>query len=151
MRNDFGAPYVLKRFGQYYMFLSQQGESTQLGLLRAASPLGPWSPASDEPIMFSGAMHHDTVDNNFDTRFEVTGVRNFGPCSVFEGPDNRDWICSHYWISSGDGHDGSYNTPMTPKQMRAVSLPLLGIEPLGFLDGMYRVDGPTSTEQYVMW
>jgi beta-xylosidase len=144
-------PFVIKRGGMYYLFFSAWTRGYEVGVLSAASPLGPWElmPASPifgsrkrryrQPQMEAGGYAHLEFDDTPDPFVET------GHCAIFEGPDGRDWICCHYFR---EGTEPILSGPVIEYRDTA---PQLGIEPLQFRNGAFAVDGPTWTEQVVQW
>jgi beta-xylosidase len=142
-------PFVLKRDGHYFMFFSAWTRGYEIGLLRATAPLGPWELIRREPLlsvrkrsyrekqMLEGGYAHLTFEDTLDPFVEV------GHCAVFEGPDGKDWLCSHYFL------EGRNPIPTSPIPEYYDSKPQLGIEPLHYADGEFRVNGPTWTKQSV--
>ncbi len=68
-----------------------------------------------------------------------------GHNAVFEGPDGKDWICCHYWLQ------GKTIVAFDHLPLYAETREQLGIEPLHFENGKWSVNGPTWTEQKVIW
>ena len=141
--------FVLKRDGIYFMFFSAWTRGYEIGVLRARTPLGPWTLVDREPIFGTrkrryrqkqmqegGYAHLQFADTN-DPFVEV------GHNAVFEGPDGKDWICCHYFL------EGKQPIPDSPIPEYRDTAPQLGIEPLHFSDGKFSVTGPTWTEQIV--
>ena len=62
-----------------------------------------------------------------------------GHNAIFEGPDGQLWSSCHYFFDQ--------RTPLADWQ----KVPQLGIEPLRFRNGIFAIDGPTSTEQTVRY
>ena len=141
MRGGIEGPFVIRRHGCYWMFFSAWTRGYEVGVLRAATPLGPWTLHPREPIfgtrkrqyrqqqMEDGGYAHLVFDDTLDPFAEV------GHGAVFEGPDGGDWLCCHY----------------LPEQAKAFTdgVPQVGVEPMDFVDGTWRVPGPTWTEQVV--
>jgi beta-xylosidase len=144
-------PFVIKRGGMYYMFFSAWTRGYEVGVMSAASPLGPWELMPASPIfgsrkrryrqqqMEAGGYAHLPFDDTPDPFVET------GHCAIFEGPDGRDWICCHYFL---EGADPILSGPVIEYRD---TTPQLGIEPLHFRNGTFVVDGPTWTEQVVQW
>jgi xylan 1,4-beta-xylosidase len=144
-------PFVIKRDGIYYLFFSAWTRGYEIGILRADTPLGPWTLLSDLPVfgtrkrrfrqqqMAEGGYAHVTFEDTDDPFVET------GHGAIFEGPDGKDWLCCHYFLEGttivGDGVLIEY----------AETSPQLGIEPLHFHDGSFFIHGPTWTEQVVLW
>jgi xylan 1,4-beta-xylosidase len=151
MAGGIEGPYVIKRHGFYWMFFSAWTRGYEIGVLKASSPLGPWELASREPIL--GTRKHEVRDplaksEGYDfVKYEDTKdpYVEVGHNGIFEGPDGKDWICCHYWLRGekviANPHVPIYNN--TSEQ--------LGIEPLLFENGVFKVNGPTWTEQVVTW
>ena len=142
-------PFVINRKGMYYMFFSAWTRGYEIGVLKAPSPLGPWTLMSNSPIMGTrkrrfkqklaeeGGYAHLVYDDTPDPYVET------GHCAIFEGPDGRDWLCCHYFLEGSKVDDGKsileyYDT-----------MPHLGFEPLQFRNGFFYVNGPTWTKQSV--
>jgi xylan 1,4-beta-xylosidase len=144
-------PFVIKRFGNYYMFFSAWTRGYEIGVLSASSPLGPWQQMPGNPIfgsrkrryrepqMKAGRYAHITFEDTADPYVET------GHCAIFEGPDAKDWLCCHYFL------EGSRPILSSPVIEYEDTQPQLGIEPLHFRNGRFAINGPTSTEQIVQW
>ena len=140
------APYVIKRYGFYWMFFSSYTRGYEIGVLKASSPLGPWTLSPREPIL--GTLKDEMAtkrDGRAIVKFEDSNDPFFqvGHNGIFEGPDGKDWICCHYWLKGEKVISGSRPIYKTYEQ--------LGIEPLHFENGVFKVNGPTWTEQVVTW
>ena len=139
-------PFVLKRDGIYFMFFSAWTRGYEIGVMRAPTPLGPWTLGEREPIfgtrkrtyrekqMQEGGYASLKFEDTHDPYVEV------GHNAVFEGPDGKDWLCCHYFIEGKQPVSGS----LIPEYHDTA--PQLGIEPLRFADGKFSVFGPTWTE-----
>lgn len=126
--------FVIKRAGVYYMFYSSWTRGYEVGYMTADHPLGPWTPYEGNPIY--GAQDPDRckeegVEFTGDTNSPYYGV---GHCTIFTGPDGRDWICAHHHMK-GCGHKGSDIH--------------LGFDPIWFENGVIKTNGPTYTEQVI--
>ncbi len=144
-------PFVIKREGEYFMFFSAWTRGYEIGVLKASSPLGPWTLTPNSPICGTrkrrfrqkqaeaGGYAHLVYEDTPDPYVEA------GHCAVFEGPDGRDWLSFHYLL---EGHE-----PDTSKDIMEFhdTAPQLGIEPLEFRNGRFYVNGPTWTEQTIRW
>ena len=144
-------PFVIKRHGAYWMFFSAWTRGYEIGVLRAPSPLGPWELTANSPIFGTRKRRyrqlqaerdgyaHLVYDDTPDPFVEV------GHNAVFTGPDGRDWLCCHYFP------EGKTVIATEPVLQYADSHEQLGIEPLEFREGQWRVNGPTWTPQQVCW
>jgi len=135
-------PFVIKRDGTYFMFFSTWTRGYELGLLKAANPLGPWELASQQPIFgtrkrnyrpelakeggYSNLQYIDTNDPYCET----------GHNSIFEGPDGKLWSSCHYMLCE-------------QKPEFVAFLPQMGYEPLQYKDGCFFINGPTWTKQTI--
>ncbi|MBC8096279.1 MAG: family 43 glycosylhydrolase [Akkermansiaceae bacterium] len=142
-------PYVLKREGTYFMFFSAWTRGYEIGVLRAPTPLGPWTLVNREPIFGTRKRRYREAQMQKDgyahLKFEDTAdpYVEVGHNAVFEGPDGRDWICCHYFLEGKQPVTGS------PVPEYLDSQPQLGIEPLHYSKGQFSIVGPTWTEQAV--
>jgi len=151
MAGGIEGPYVIKRYDSYWMFFSSWTRGYEIGVLKASSPLGPWKLSSREPIL--GTRKHENRDalakyDGYDfVKYEDTKdpYVEVGHNGIFEGPDGKDWICCLYWLRGekviANPHVPIYNN--TSEQ--------LGFEPLLYENGIFKVNGPTWTEQIVTW
>jgi beta-xylosidase len=144
-------PFVIRRQDTYFMLFSSWTRGYEVGVLTAATPLGPWRLSANSPIMSTrkrryrqkqmqeGGYDHlqfaDTVDPFVET----------GHCAVFEGLDGRDWLCCHYFPEGRQPIDDG------PVREYKDTQPQLGIEPLRIENGLVIVNGPTWTEQVIEW
>jgi xylan 1,4-beta-xylosidase len=149
MAGGIEGPFVTRREGIYYMFFSTWTRGYEVGLLKAASPLGPWELASPEPIFgtrkkgyrpelaasggYADLKYRDTQDPYCET----------GHNALFEGPDGRIWSSCHYLM------DEKRPYPYCPDLRDWERTPQLGIEPVTFENGLFHIQGPTWTEQVV--
>lgn len=144
-------PYVIKRHGFYWMFFSSYTRGYEIGVLKAGSPLGPWHLSPREPIL--GTRKHEVRDplaksEGYDfVKYEDSKdpYVEVGHNGVFEGPDGKDWICCLYWLR-GDKVIANPHVPIYNNTSEQ-----LGIEPLHYEKGIWKVNGPTWTEQVVTW
>jgi xylan 1,4-beta-xylosidase len=143
------APFVIKRDGTYFMFFSTWTRGYEVGLLKSKSPLGPWEPASNEPIFgtrkkgyrpelaigggYAGLKFQDTEDPYCET----------GHNALFIGPDGNLWSSCHYLMYDKRPY------PYCPDLQPWEKTPQMGIEPVCYKDGMFCIKGPTWTEQIV--
>ncbi len=131
------------------MFFSTWTRGYEVGLLRAKTPLGPWELASPEPIFGTRKRRHrekQMRDGGYaDLQFDDTPdpYVEVGHNAVFTGPDGKDWICCHYFL------EGKRRVADSPQPEYYDSTPQLGIEPLHYTNGTFRVAGPTWTEQVI--
>jgi len=144
-------PFVIRRYGAYWMFFSSWTRGYEIGVLRAESPLGPWTLMQREPIFgtrkrayrekqareggYDDVSYEDTVDPFMEV----------GHNAIFEGPDGRDWLCCH------DLLQGRELLTTEPVMRFSDVQEQLHLEPLDFVNGCWRVRGPTWTEQIVEW
>ncbi|MGB8316537.1 MAG: family 43 glycosylhydrolase, partial [Ignavibacteriaceae bacterium] len=143
------APFVVKKDGTYFMFFSSWTRGYEVGLLKSASPLGPWEFASREPILgtrkkgyrpdlaieggYANLKFQDTEDPYCET----------GHNTLFEGPDGKLWSSCHYLMYDKRPY------PYCQELKDWEKTPQLGIEPVNYKDGMFYINGPTWTEQCV--
>jgi hypothetical protein len=126
--------FIIKRGGVYYMFYSAWTRGYEVGYATAKHPMGPWTKYKGNPIY--GAQDPQRCK---ETGVEYTGDPNspyygVGHCTIFTGPDGRDWICAHHHMK-GCGPKGSDIH--------------LGFDPIWIEDGIIKTNGPTYTEQVV--
>ena len=142
-------PFVIKRAGAYFMFFSAWTRGYEVGVLKAPTPLGPWTLTPNSPILgtrkrrfrqkqaeaagYAQLVYEDTPDPYVET----------GHCAVFEGPDGLDWLCCHYFLEGKELDDSKLVLEYFD------TMPQLGFEPLEFRDGLFHAKGPTWTEQVV--
>ena len=142
-------PFVIKKEGTYFMFFSTWTRGYEVGLLKSKSPLGPWELALREPIFgtrkkgyrpelaqsggYAQLKFQDTEDPYCET----------GHNALFEGPDGKLWSSCHYLMYEKRSY------PYCPNLQPWEKTPQLGIEPVNYKDGMFYINGPTWTEQYV--
>jgi xylan 1,4-beta-xylosidase len=144
-------PFVIKRYGSYWMFFSSWTRGYEVGVMQSASPLGPWKLAPNNPIF--GARKHEfrkelAKSEGFDRiKYEDTKdpYVEVGHNAVFEGPDGKDWICCHYWVK------GKTVVAIDHLPLYAETREQLGIDPLHFENGQWSVNGPTWKPQKVSW
>jgi len=127
--------YVIKRDGHYYMFYSSWTRGYEVGYATADHPTGPWKKYSGNPIY--GAQDKEECEKN---NIEYTGdpkspYFGVGHCTIFTGPDGRDWICAHHHMKGSGGQKGSDI--------------YLGFDPIWIEHGIVKTLGPTYTEQEV--
>mgnify|MGYP002655134218 CR=1 FL=1 len=139
-------PWVMKRHGSYWMFFSSWSRGYEVGILRAESPQGPWRLAQPEPVFGTRKRAHReeiakkdgypnlVYDDTMDPYVEV------GHNAVFEGPDGKDWICCHYWLQGKAGGKNDFGGLIPVYENTQEQL---GIEPLLYENGKWRVNGPT--------
>lgn len=145
------APFVLKRDGTYFMFFSAWTRGYEIGELRAPTPLGPWTLAEREPIFGTRKRHYREKQMEqggyAGLKFEDTAdpYVEVGHNAVFVGPDGKDWICCHYFLTGKQPVAGS----AIPEFLDTA--PQLGIEPLQYSNGKFSIAGPTWTEQTVTY
>lgn len=144
-------PFVIKRYGYYWMFFSSWTRGYEIGVLRADNPLGPWTVSQQEPVF--GTRKHEVRDelakrDGYDwVKYEDTPdpYVEVGHNGIFEGPDGKDWICCHYWLK-GNKVVENIHVPVYDNTSEQ-----LGFEPLIYKDGKFFANGPTWTEQVVTW
>jgi xylan 1,4-beta-xylosidase len=142
-------PCVVKEDGRYFMFFSTWTRGYEIGLLRSPSPLGPWKLASPEPIF--GARKREyrrqlAIEGGYDSlKYEDTEdpYCETGHNSLFIGPDGKLWSSCHYLMY--DKRPYPYCAALKPWEQA----PQLGIEPVYFRHGMFRINGPSWTKQCV--
>ncbi|MHC4624209.1 MAG: glycoside hydrolase family 43 protein, partial [Planctomycetota bacterium] len=126
--------FIIKRGGVYYMFYSAWTRGYEVGYATARHPMGPWTKYEGNPIY--GAQDPNRCK---ETGVEYTGDPNspyygVGHCTIFTGPDGRDWICAHHHMK-GCGHKGSDIH--------------LGFDPIWIENGVIKTNGPTYTHQTI--
>jgi len=137
-------PFVIKKDGYYFMFFSTWTRGYELGLLRAAKPLGPWELVSNEPIFGTRKKNYRTelakqggYENlqftDTDDPFCETGHN-----ALFEGPDGQLWSSCHYMLCNQEPEFQAY-------------LPQLGFEPVEYKNGRFYINGPTWTPQLICY
>ena len=142
-------PFVIKKEGTYFMFFSTWTRGYEIGLLKSKSPLGPWELASREPIFGTrkkGYRPELAVSGGYaDLKYQDTQdpYSETGHNALFEGPDGMLWSSCHYLMYEKRSYP--YNPDLQPWE----KLPQLGIEPVIYEDGMFRIKAPTWTEQSV--
>ena len=122
--------YCIKRDGQYFLFYSSWSRGYEIGYATANHPLGPWTKYEQNPIY--GAQNESSCERY---NMEFTGDPDnpwaaVGHNEVFEGPDGRLWISCH-GILKEDG------------------IPYLVIDPIDFVNGEIKINGPTFTKQII--
>ena len=122
--------YCIKRNGLYYLFYSSWTRGYEIGYATAAHPLGPWTKYAGNPVY--GAQNEASCEKY---GVEFTGDPDnpwaaVGHNEVFEGPDGRLWISCHGILKND-------------------SVPYLVIDPIDFVDGVLKIDGPTYTKQTI--
>ena len=127
--------FVIKRGGLYYMFYSAWTRGYEVGYATATDPMGPWTKYEDNPIY--GAQDPNRCKQ---MGVEFTGDPNspyygVGHCTIFTGPDGRDWICAHHHMK-GCGPKGSDIH--------------LGFDPIWIENATIKTNGPTYTEQVIV-
>jgi len=149
MAGGIEGPFVIKRDGTYFMFFSTWTRGYEVGLLRSASPLGPWELVSREPIFgtrkkgyrpelaisggYAGLKFQDSEDPYCET----------GHNALFEGPDGKLWSSCHYLMYEKRPY------PYCSKLQPWEKTPQLGFEPVIYQNGVFSISGPTWTEQVV--
>jgi xylan 1,4-beta-xylosidase len=142
-------PFLAKKDGWYFMFFSSWTRGYEVGLLRSRRPLGPWELASREPVFGTrkkGYRSELAVEGGYaDLRFADTQdpYCETGHNALFEGPDGKLWSSCHYLMYEKRPYP--YSLTLEPWEL----YPQLGYEPLQYRDGIFRLDGPTWTEQIV--
>jgi len=126
--------FIIKRNGVYYMFYSSWTRGYEVGYATAKHPMGPWTKYEGNPIY--GAQDAERCK---EMGVEYTGDPNspyygVGHCTIFTGPDGRDWICAHHHMK-GCGHKDSDIH--------------LGFDPIWIEDGVIKTNGPTYTPQVI--
>lgn len=87
--------FVIKRQGRYYMFYSSWSRGYEVGYATAPHPMGPWTKYPGNPIY--GAQNPESCKKN---GLPYTGnpqcpFLGAGHCTIFTGPDGRDWLTAH--------------------------------------------------------
>jgi beta-xylosidase len=126
--------FIIKRGGVYYMFYSAWTRGYEVGYATAKHPMGPWTKYEGNPI-YGGQDEQRCKEMGV----EFTGDPNspyygVGHCTIFTGPDGRDWICAHHHMK-GCGPRGSDIH--------------LGFDPIWIEDGVVKTNGSTYTEQVI--
>ena len=122
--------YCIKRDGLYFLFYSSWTRGYEIGYATAKQPLGPWTKYENNPVY--GEQNKSSCKKY---NVEFTGDPDnpwaaVGHNEVFEGPDGRLWISCH-GILKNEG------------------VPYLVIDPIDFIDGIMKIDGPTHTLQTI--
>lgn len=144
-------PFVVKKAGTYFMFFSTWTRGYEIGLLKSQSPLGPWELASREPIFGTrkkGYRPELALSGGYaDLKFQDTQdpYCETGHNALFEGPDGTLWTSCHYLM------DEHRPYPYCSDLQAWEKTPQLGIEPVHFVNGMFSINGPTWTEQRVVY
>lgn len=142
-------PFVVKRDNTYFMFFSSWTRGYEVGLLKSDSPLGPWKFASREPIFGTrkkGYRPELAISGGYaDLKFQDSEdpFCETGHNALFEGPDGKLWSSCHYLMY--DQRPYPYSQTFESWELT----PQMGIEPVYYKDGMFYINGPTWTEQYV--
>lgn len=146
--------WVMKRHGSYWMFFSSWSRGYEVGILKGESALGPWKLAQQDPVFGTRKRaHRDAIakkDGYPDLVYEDTEdpYVEVGHNAVFEGPDGKDWICCHYWLQGKAVAKKEFSGLIPIYQETREQL---GIEPLLYEDGKWRVAGPTWEPQVIKW
>lgn len=124
--------YCIQKNGTYYLFYSSWSRGYEIGYALANHPLGPWVKYEGNPIY--GAQNKMKCEKN---KLDFTGDPEspwleVGHNEVFEGPDGRLWISCH----------GKLKDDPTP---------YLVIDPIDFVDGAMKIDGPSYTNQIIKY
>ncbi|MCX6997022.1 MAG: family 43 glycosylhydrolase, partial [Kiritimatiellaeota bacterium] len=125
--------FVIKRAGVYYMFYSSWSRGYEVGYATAPHPTGPWTKYSGNPIY--GAQDPKRCQAN---GLPYTGKPDSpflgaGHCTIFTGPDGRDWIAAHGTFRDAKSDQDRF---------------LLVYDPIRIdQDGIVHADGPTWTTQ----
>jgi xylan 1,4-beta-xylosidase len=122
--------YCIKRNGQYYLFYSSWSRGYEIGYATADHPLGPWTKYEQNPIY--GGQNEESCKKY---GIEFSGDPDnpwarVGHNEVFEGPDGRLWLSCHGILKNE-------------------TVPYLVIDPIDFVDGAMKIDGPTYTTQTI--
>ncbi|HTN22262.1 MAG TPA: family 43 glycosylhydrolase [Pelobium sp.] len=149
MQGGIEGPFVIKKDGTYFMFFSTWTRGYEVGLLKSKSPLGPWQLASPEPIFGTrkkGYRPELAKGGGYDyLKFQDTEdpYQETGHNALFEGPDGELWSSCHYFMYEKRPYPYSQTFEAWEKT------PQMGFEPVYFKDGIFRIKGPTWTEQIV--
>jgi len=147
IRGGIEGPFVKKQNGIYFMFFSTWTRGYEIGLLQAKTPLGPWALATKEPIFgtrkknyrpnptLQGMEFNDSHDPYCET----------GHNALFTGPDGKLWSSCHYMMYQKRQYP--YSQTFEDWEL----YPQLGIEPVYYKDGIYHIEGPTWTEQALLY
>jgi len=144
-------PFAIRRHGHFWLFFSAWTRGYEIGVLRAESPLGPWSLMQREPVFGvrkrAYRVKQAREGGYEDLRYEDTAdpFVEVGHNTIFEGPDGRDWLCCH------DLLEGREVLTTEPVLCYSDVREQLHLEPLEFVEGRWHVRGPTWTEQIVEW
>lgn len=142
-------PFVIKKDDVYFMFFSSWTRGYEVGLLKSKSPLGPWEYASREPIFGTRKKNYRpelAKDGGYDhLKFSDTQdpYCETGHNALFEGPDGKLWSSCHYLMNASRPY------PYCPTLQPWETLPQLGFEPVYYKDGMFNIQPPTWTEQFI--
>jgi len=142
-------PFVLKKEGTYFMFFSSWTRGYEVGLLKSKTPLGPWELALRDPIFGTrkkGYRCELAIEGGYaDLKFQDSEdpYCETGHNSLFDGWDGELWSSCHYMMY--DKRPYPYCTDLQAWE----KIPQLGFEPVYYKNGMFYINGPTWTEQYV--
>jgi beta-xylosidase len=134
--------FVIKRAGVYYMFYSSWSRGYEVGYATAPHPLGPWTKYKGNPIY--GAQNPESCQKN---GLAYTGnpdspFLGAGHCTIFTGPDGRDWITAHCTLKAAKPDEQRYQQNYRFE---------LVYDPI-WIDkaGGVHADGPTWTRQTIL-
>ena len=133
--------FVIKRRGVYYMFYSSGSRGYEVGYATAPHPMGPWTKYKGNPIY--GAQNPESCQKN---GLPYTGkpespFLGAGHCTIFTGPDGRDWITAHCTLKASKPDEQRY------QQNYAFELVY---DPIWIDEkGIVHADGPTWTRQTI--
>jgi xylan 1,4-beta-xylosidase len=144
-------PFVIKHDDIYFMFFSSWTRGYELGLLKSKSPLGPWELVSREPVFGTrkkGYRPELAIDGGY-SDLQYTDSQDpyceTGHNALFEGPDGKLWSSCHYLMYEKRPYPYSRHIEEWEKYTQ------LGYEPVEYRDGRFYINGPTWTEQVIIY
>jgi xylan 1,4-beta-xylosidase len=149
MAGGIEGPFVIKKYGIYFMFFSTWTRGYEVGLLKSGSPLGPWELVSREPIFGTrkkGYRPELAISGGYaDLKFQDSEdpYCETGHNALFEGPDGKLWSSCHYLMYDKRPY------PYCSELQSWEKTPQMGIEPVIYENGVFSISGPTWTEQVV--
>jgi xylan 1,4-beta-xylosidase len=149
MAGGIEGPFVIKKYGIYFMFFSTWTRGYEVGLLKSGSPLGPWELVSREPFFGTrkkGYRPELAISGGYaDLKFQDSEdpYCETGHNALFEGPDGKLWSSCHYLMYDKRPY------PYCSELQSWEKTPQMGIEPVIYENGVFSISGPTWTEQVV--
>ena len=127
--------FVIKRRGTYYLFFSAWSRGYEVGYATAPHPTGPWTKYKGNPIYGAQDPEHCKKYGLPYTGNPNSPFLGAGHCSIFTGPDGRDWIAAHC----------TFRNAKTDKDRFLLVYDPLRIDKAGVV----HVAGPTWTRQTI--